>query len=173
MTSKFNAKGVHFSPVLDRPLLANEILEYQQRGHESDFPDTIFFASKHEYQVYLALCNSRLVSRVIPQYPVEIFPPKQYLSFPNGKRWKVDFLALGHQNKPLFIVEAKGFITLDFPYILAMLEAHNKKMFERLFIVFSGKVPSKHILNNLIKTNKHTYRVPEISTLSQFKKSIK
>ncbi len=172
MTSKFKARGVYFSPVLDRPLLANEILEYKLHSNTSSFSDTIYFASKHEYQVYLTLCNSRVVKRVIPQYPVEILPPKKYLSFPGGKRWKVDFLALGHQNEPLFIVEAKGFVTLDFPYVLAMLEVHNKKMFESLFLVFPSKVSNKRIINNLVKGQNSTHKLPKICTLPQFKKLI-
>lgn len=166
--TKYYSETVWFSPIRNRQLTINEVKIYRSLGKKSEFADTIRFPSRHEYRVYSVLRNSHLFSEIIPQYKVEIIPPKQLLCFPNGKNWKVDF-CVRYQDKPLMLVEAKGIVTKEFPAILAMLEHYNRELFERLWLVFANKIPQTHLIKNL---QKHK-RAPRICTFRQFQAQLK
>lgn len=160
MANKYRATKVYYSSLLKRELTN---YEYQQSSYRS-FGKIIKFDSRFEYQVFQTLQQSYLAKEIIPHCPIALLPPCKV--FPKGKTWKVDFLVKGHNDSTLLLVEAKGIVNREFPWILALLELNNLDLFQRLWLVFN-RIPS----NNVIKIlRRHDY--PKIVTLSQFRKTI-
>ena len=168
MITKYKAKLVYYSPSKNRQLTKNEIQAYKSYGINSGFADAIKFDSYHEYKVYLSLRNSYIISEVIPHPKIEILSKKDKLAcFPTGKRWAVDFIARGHHKETLMLVEAKGVITQEFPFILAMLEKYHRELFGKLWLVFPNRIPKCYLIQNLLRRQNQP-NMPRIVTLKQF-----
>ena len=167
MTSKYKAKPVYFSHRLGRQLSFTEIQfcsnKLIQPLQKAKYGTVIRFDSQLEYKVYRALLSSPSVSTIIPHHQIELIPTNNSRIFPNGKTWKIDFLAKGQHKEPLFLVEAKGMIQRDFPFILNLLEQNRPELFNKLWIVFDRVPTSKLLVKNLRKN-----KVPRIVTLREF-----
>ena len=170
--NKYGAKTVYFSHNLNRQLLPDEVTVYTNRFIQppeiAKFGKVLKLDSKLEFQVFQILNSSYLVSDIIPHYPIDILLPNQSRCYPNGKKWKVDFLAKGHHKEVLMVVEAKGVVTRDFPWTLINLEREKPELFQKLWLVFN-RIPSNNLIKNLRKT---VDNYPKIVTLSQFKSLI-
>ena len=168
MTNKYKAKPVYFSHRLARQLSVDEIRMHQNRhiflAESAKLGSIIRFDSQLEFKVFQVLNGSSMVSNIISHHQVQIIPKKKSSVFPSGKTWKVDFLVKGHHKEPLCLVEAKGIIQRDFPFILNLLELNKPELFNRLWIVFNDRVPtSKLLVKNLRKVN-----FPRLVTLKEF-----
>ena len=112
MANKYKAIKVYYSSLLNRELTN---YEYEQSSYRN-FGKIIKFDSRFEYQVYQTLQQSYLAKEIIPHCPITLLPPCKV--FPKGKSWKVDFLVKGQHKEPLFLIEAKGIVNREFPWIL-------------------------------------------------------
>ncbi len=169
MSKKYKAQPVYFSHTLGRQLSINEIRIYQNRhiflSDSAKFGTVIRLDSQLEFKVFQVLNSSSLVSSIIPHHQVKLIPKNTSHVFPSGKIWKVDFLVKGQHKELLFLVEAKGMITNDFPFILNLLEQNRPELFHKLWIVFNDKVPtSKLVVRNLRKN-----KTPRLVTLREFR----
>lgn len=135
----------------------------------SDKEKLIFFPSIHEFKVYRVLLSltDKFLLEVHPS--IEIIPPKVLETYPLGKRWTADFLLRDKANKSaVAIIEAKGAITREFPYILALLELHNKELFEKTWLIFPLKIPTHNqVIKRLMEKRFH-----RVETLTSFTKRI-
>ena len=168
MTSKYRAKPVYFSHCLGRQLSVDEVKTHENRhiflADSAKLGAVIRFDSQLEFRVFQVLNNSSLVSSIIPHHQVKLIPKNTSHVFPNGKTWKVDFLVKGHHKEPLCLVEAKGMIQRDFPFILNLLEQNRPELFSKLWIVFNDKVPASKLLVKNLRKN----RIPKLVTLREF-----
>ncbi|MDJ0650292.1 MAG: hypothetical protein QNJ60_16485 [Xenococcaceae cyanobacterium MO_188.B19] len=169
MKNKYKAHPVYFSHSLGRSLSIDEVEIYESRhillSDSAKLGTVIKFDSQLEFKVFQVLNSSSLVSSIIPHHQVKLIPKNTSHVFPGGKTWKVDFLVKGQHKEPLFLVEAKGIIQRDFPFILNLLEQNRPELFNKLWIVFNDKVPtSKLVVKNLRKN-----RTPKLVTLREFK----
>lgn len=160
MKNKYKASQVYFSISLERELTDYEAQESIYR----DFGKVLKFDSRFEYQVFKVLHQSSLAYEIIPHCSIALLPPCK--TYPKGKSWKVDFLVKGQHKEPLFLVEAKGLVNREFPWILAALELTNPVLFQKLWLVFN-RIPSNQVIKVL---RKHDF--PKIVTLSEFKRTI-
>ncbi len=171
--NKYGAKPVYFSYKLNRQLVPREIEIYKNNCIQSPelakLGNIIRFDSQLEFIVFQILSSSPLISGVISHHPIEILPSNKFRCYPNGKKWKVDFLAKGHHKEVLMIVETKGLINKDFPWILLALEKEQPELFKKLWLVFDHHIPS----NNLIKNLQNTVDAyPKIVTVPQLRELI-
>ena len=145
LVNKYRAKSLYVSKV------NNQVIELEQ---VKNYPKNtlVYFASQHEYLVYLALLKLSKSYSIEHQYNVSIIPPYRGMCFPNGKTWKVDF-AVKKDNEITMLVEAKGKLSCDFPLILALLELNNLQLFSKLWLVFPVQIPKNSILKRLQKTS--------------------
>lgn len=167
--NKYFANPIYFSYALGRPLSKDEIGIHQNRhillSQSAKLGTVIRFDSQLEFKVFQVLNNSPITSVIIPHHEVLIIPKKSSYVFPSGKTWKVDFLVKGHHKETLCLVEAKGIINRDFPFILNLLEQNRPELFNKLWIVFDSKIPvSKLLVKNLRKSKD----CPKLLTLKQF-----
>lgn len=173
MSNKYNAKPVYFSHRLGRQLSIDEVESYSfkltQLRKSNKFGTVIRFDSKLEFKVYQALFSNPSVSTVIPHCEIELIPKNSSRVFPNGKTWKVDFLVKGQHKEPLFLIEAKGIIQRDFAFILNLLEQNQPQLFNKLWLVFSDKVPTSKLLVRNLKKNKF----PRLVTLREFEQQFR
>lgn len=156
-----------FWDVREQAVVSPYIINKYRYGNSLKLPRHIIrFPSKHEFKVYLELLRMYGIHRVVSQYGVKISPPNK--CYPKGRLWKVDFaiMSVTKQSKPQFIVEAKGLMTTDFKSALFCLEMHNPRYFDKLYIVFTDKIPTeRHIIKNLL----HSDFKNHIMTLDQLR----
>lgn len=145
LVNKYRAKSLYVSKVNNQVVDLERVKNYPKNT-------LIYFASQHEYLVYLALLKLPKSYSIEHQYNVSIIPPYRGVCFPNGKTWKVDF-AVKMNDEITMLVEAKGKLTKDFPLILALLELNNSQLFSKLWLVFSTQIPKNSILKRLRKTS--------------------
>lgn len=153
MSNKYQAQRVYWDSK-KRCVILQPDLCLHESPRSKKLPDYIYsFDSRHEFRVWLELVRIYGEHRVNRQVPVEIIPP--CLCYPKGKKWKADFSIIDRfdRYKILNLVEAKGYLTIEFSYILASLELSDPFLFERLLIVFPKKPSTdKRIFQNLSKS---------------------
>ena len=116
--SKYKSRKVYFDIRTQQLLTSNDA-----RGIKKELTsDLICFDSKHEYEVFKTLVGRNDYSLYL-QHSLQLIPSDTSDCYPNGKKWRVDFL-IQNNSQTIAIVEAKGFITKDFPYILTLLESY-------------------------------------------------
>lgn len=150
MNNKYSACKVHWHS--DRKCVLSSLdLERVKDPKTSKLPKNIItFDSRHEFRVWLELCKIYGEHRVLLQTPIEIIPPGS--CYPRGKKWKADFAIIDDDNRHTIshLVEAKGYVTMEFTFILSLIELHKPFLFERLMIVFPKAIPTdKKIIKNL------------------------
>ena len=153
--NKYNATGVYYNLEKRKTLTEGEIYYYRKLNcyQREKRHEIVFFASKFEFKVFQALSEIFGHDNILPQHHVPIiFPGKCY---PFGKEWAIDFAIKPARSRTTgLFVEAKGMCTQNFLHNLAMLEANNPRVFEKLVIVFDTSIPIKHsIIANLRKYN--------------------
>ncbi len=166
-SNKYQAKPVFYCHDLQRELSVEEIYTYKKGYYLDRNWKVTKFDSQLEFKVFQILESSYLVKSLEVHPPIQLIPPKTCKCYPNGKNWKVDFIAKNNGGLPSMIVEAKGRVTKEFPLILAMFERSNPKMFEKLWLVFD-KIPSNnHLVKHLSKLD-----VPRVVTVRQLQNLI-
>lgn len=149
---KFRSRYVFWD--LNKCTLVNkhDIEIYRCHGKLKLPPYIARFDSQHEFKVYLQLCRLFGADRIIRQYPIDIIPPG--CCYPKGKTWRVDFAIIGSKDRESYsyFIEAKGAFLPEFSQTIAFLEAHSISDFEKLKIVFIGKLPEKSkVIKSLLK----------------------
>lgn len=144
--SKYRAKALYLN------ISTNEIIEANKIDNFSKDTRLVYFASRYEYRVFLALQNCFDFHLIEHQKKIEVIPKNRITCFPNGKYWKVDF-AVKRKNNSRMLIEAKGCLTKEFLMNLTLLELNNQECFNRLWIVFPRKIPNNLILKRLLKTS--------------------
>lgn len=97
----------------------------------------IKFASKFELFTYQA------ISDCIPRENIAIHTA---ITLTDSISWKVDFMVYPSPAKPyipLLLIEAKGFEFDDFKLKARMLEDLHPSLFDKLLVVYAGKLPAK------------------------------
>ncbi len=168
MKNKYRAKAVFYSHSLYRALTEHEIKIYQTCVN-NPYGVITKFDSKLEFKVFQVLQNCPLVSDIIPHHQIRLIPKNSSSIFPNGKTWKVDFLVQGKQDKPLFLVEAKGIISRDFPFLLNLLEQNQPELFNKLWLVFNDKIPTSKLLVKNLRKSKSSLK---LVTLKEFQQKL-
>jgi hypothetical protein len=152
-TAKYKAKPVYWN-LATKTVVHPQSTEGFRRNNRLQLPECICrFDSQHEFKVYLELVRMYGASNVVRQYPLEVFP-KGYC-YPRGKTWKVDFAIRYNEisNLPHIFIEAKGAFLPEFATTLAAFELNNPDAFDRLYVVFSNKLPAENkMLGNLLKS---------------------
>ncbi len=147
--SKFSAKSLYYHPQSQQFYSKIETKQLNSLARR----ELIFFPSTHEFKVYRALLSlaDKFFLEVHPK--VQIIPPKVLKTFPQGKKWTVDFLLRDKDDRTITaLIEAKGIISKDFPLILALLELHNKELFDKTWLIFPSKIPTQcQVIKNLIE----------------------
>jgi hypothetical protein len=152
-----NKQGVICKTTADKYRLENK----------DKLPEHIFrFDSTHEFYVYLELVRMYGDTRVVRQYPLEIFPKS--FCYPNGKKWKVDFVIMNSASpdQPIRYVEAKGMLLNEFRCTLAAFEQNDLAKFKRLCLVFPRAIP---VESNLIRALFYSDCQERLFTLSELK----
>ncbi|MGL5940808.1 MAG: hypothetical protein ACRC2S_10520 [Waterburya sp.] len=136
-------------------------------GNKDRLPEHIFrFDSTHEFHVYLELVRMYGDTRIVRQYPLEIFP--RSFCYPNGKKWKIDFAIMNSavSDYPVRYVEAKGLLLNEFRCTLGAFEQNDFNNFLRLCLVFPKAIP---VETNLIKALFYSDRQDMLLTLPELK----
>lgn len=157
-TTKYKAKYV-FWDLENRTVKSTSDIERYRQKDKLTLPEHIIrFDSQHEFKVYLELCRMYGTERVLRQYKLRVVPP--CCSYPNGKFWRVDFAIKEppRSENLMWYVEAKGMVTTEFEYTLALMESNRAMDFCDLVVVFPSKVPTqnrliKNLLNSDFQTN--------------------
>lgn len=164
-TPKYKAKAVYFDSNRRVVIAENEAERYRVKGKLKLRDGIIRFDSQHEFKVYLELCRMYGAEMVDRQYKVQIY--SSGLCYPKGKDWKVDFSipCPSHPDRPEALVEAKGACLSEFAYTLSALEQLQPDLFDRLFIVFSDRIPVENkVISSLMNSN-YEYRLLTLKEL--------
>lgn len=147
--NKYGSKGVYWDANNRRILESNEVAWLRFGGKKKGMNNIIFFASKFEFTVYKTLTQMFGVYAVVVQHPVPLLPAG--ICCPQGKKWLVDFAIKADPriNRPLILVEAKGYPTETFLANLSCLEVVNPTAFQNLSLVFDRSIPKRRVLQNL------------------------
>lgn len=143
MQNKYQAKAV-FYDTLNQCQLTREEVEFSLKNYPKCHKANIVrFDSTLEFKTYLALRRWYSRSQIICQYQIEIIPPST--CFPKGKKHKIDFAITvsPRSEKIAALVEAKGYQTKIYPYILSLIERHQPKYFDKYYLVFANSVEKK------------------------------
>lgn len=110
------------------------------------------FPSVHEFKVWQIL-ETKIPNNceIILQYPIALI--KKSLAYPNGKTWKVDFAIVRkgkNIERPLQLVEAKGYEAESFIANLTLLEQFQTELFHKLTIVYPKyRLPKTGMIHRL------------------------
>lgn len=151
MSTKYKAERVYWDDKKRCVVNYDDLHSYRQYSPKG-LPEHLYcFDSRHEFRVWIELCRIYGEHRVLRQHRVEIIHPA--CCYPKGKVWKVDF-AVASCHFPGTIqryYEAKGYMTNEFCYTLALLENIDPLAFEKLYVVFPQSLPTdKRIIKNLM-----------------------
>ena len=152
--NKYSAKYVFWN-TNTKTVISSEDANKLRSGKQNKLPGHIRrFDSQHEFKVYLELARIYGYKRVRTQVAISILPPG--VCFPRGKQWRIDFAVTEPEDDHVFYAyaEAKGFVTPEFAYTLACLEAYRPSIFNNLVLVFPNTIPvEKSIVKNLSKSH--------------------
>ena len=163
-TNKYSARGTYWHKSEQRCLSKTESNWY--KAHKNQAQDIVYFDSLFELKVYRTLTQMFGFYAIEIKYSVFLLPKGR--CHPRGKKWTIDFAVKPERQseRPLMLVEAKGFPTESFLAQLAVLEATNPAAFNSLFLIFDKEIPPNRVLTNLKKTN--NYALGKILLLSEF-----
>jgi hypothetical protein len=144
--SKYKANPLYFHLQTKQVLTAKD-------AKGLDTSNLLYFASQHEFNVYQALLPLTEQYELKTQSPIEVIKPKLLASYPNGKKWVVDFELKNKDGVTVALIEAKGVLLKEFLLVLALLELNNQDFFNKLWLVFPQKLPqSNRVIDSLLKT---------------------
>ncbi len=130
---KYNARATWFDTKLGTMVEPQVIRKAREEKNRELLSRCIYFASKLEMATYLQLRKYFPADMIKVQQPICITASNT--SAAGIKSWRVDFTIIDGK-KILALVEAKGVITENFPYILTLLEQNNLTCFQKLYLVF-------------------------------------
>ncbi|MBR8828782.1 MAG: hypothetical protein DSM107014_12920 [Gomphosphaeria aponina SAG 52.96 = DSM 107014] len=160
-TTKYNSQGAWHNLDTEEEVLPEEVPSRHSKARARG--NYLFFASQHEYEVYLALRDSYPKERVLCHQKVIVKPVSKGFG---SISWTVDFLVKDEVGD--FWIEAKGFTTREFIFKLILCEEFNPEVYQNLLMVFPNKTNTLDKLTKKLRNNQLT-----CITISQLRRFLK